>query len=89
MHSYTDIRMLTSEVPNLCSAEPYGLRVHFPGALRPLQENTVLVVVENKLRYYGKFQSFLKYNFIAWTLRNCLDISLLYIPLLSFLSPPP
>ena len=36
----------------------------------------VLVVVENKLRYYGKFQNFLKYNFIAWTLCNCLDISL-------------
>ena len=49
----------------------------------------VLVVVENKLRYYGKFWKFLKYNFIAWTLRNCLDISLLYIPLLSIPSSPP
>ena len=29
------------EVPNLCSAEPYGLRVHFPGASRPLQENEI------------------------------------------------
>ena len=30
-----------------------------------------------------------KYNFIAWTLHNCLDISLLYIPLLSIPSFPP
>ena len=28
------------EVPNLCSAE-LGLRVHFPGAPRPLQENKI------------------------------------------------
>ena len=46
------------------SVEPQELRVHFPGAPRTLQENNiltiscVLVVAENKLRYYGKFQSF-------------------------------
>ena len=29
------------EVPNLCSAGPKGLRMHFPGAPRPLQENKI------------------------------------------------
>ena len=55
MHSVTVYRSVyfkycyRPEVPNLCSAEPTS---------QGLRGRGLLVVVENKLRYYGKFQSF-------------------------------
>ena len=38
---YSHVLFTTSEVPNLCSAETQGLRVHLAGAPRPLQENKI------------------------------------------------